>query len=325
MTLNPSSPAPSSPFDDVSLAASPDALAGEFTVGVDLGQSFDPTAVAVVRKLHGASDAPIFQIGHLERLPLQTPYPGVVNHVGHLIQRLRGPSELVIDYTGVGRPVFDMFQIAGLTPIGVSIVAGDALTSEPPIYRVPKLMLISRVQALLHGGRLKIHKGLAEAAALVSEMQSFQASVSDHGYWRFGARSGKHDDLVLAVAIALWRAHGDTCFPGWGVFEYMRQTYGPAAVDREPTAMPAPLAPIEPLEGPNFGHTFAPPAIPQASLVTLRAPAAVSSASGLSGRAYTPDRNGCFHMTAEDAKPLIDGAGWRRVEVEAATERWRPS
>ena len=99
-TLNRSSPAPSSPFEDVSLAATPDALAGEFTVGVDLGQSFDPTAVAVVRKLQGTSDAPIFQIGHLERLPLHTPYGAVVNHVGHLIQRLRAPAELVIDYHG---------------------------------------------------------------------------------------------------------------------------------------------------------------------------------------------------------------------------------
>jgi hypothetical protein len=320
---------PSSPFEDVSLAATPDALAGEFTVGVDLGQSFDPTAVAVVRKLQGTSDAPIFQIGHLERLPLQTPYPGVVNHVGHLIQRLRGPAELVIDYTGVGRPVFDMFAVAGLSPIGVSIVAGDTITSEGLIHKVPKLVLISRVQALLHGGRLKIHKGLAEAAALVSEMQSFQASVSDHGYWRFGARSGKHDDLVLAVAIALWRAHGDTCFAGWGVFEYMRQTYGPAAVDRELTALPNPLEPIEPPPvpalGPEFGYEVAPNERPAVALVTLRAPAAVSAMTGLSGRSYTPDRNGHFRVTAEDSEPLTRSAGWRRVEAEPAqTERWRP-
>jgi len=310
----------------VSLAASPDALAAEFTVGVDLGQSFDPTAVAVVRKLRGISDAPIFQIGHLERLPLQTPYPGVVNHVGHLIQRLRGPSELVIDYTGVGRPVFDMFQIAGMSPIGVSIVAGDVISSEGLIYKVPKLMLISRVQALLHAGRLKIHKGLAEAGALVSEMQSFQASVSDHGYWRFGARSGKHDDLVLAVAIALWRSHGDTCFSGWGTFEYYRQQYGNGGTDRELTAMPPPLEPLPPERPPDHGFAFGNEAkTTPVALVTLRAPVAVSSMSGLSGRAYVPDRNGYFTMTAEDAKVML-GHGWTRVDAEPApaTERWRP-
>jgi hypothetical protein len=28
------------------------------------------------------------------------------------------------------------------------------------------------------------------------------------GHLTFNARSGKHDDLVLALAIAVWRAHG---------------------------------------------------------------------------------------------------------------------
>jgi hypothetical protein len=313
----------SNPFEDVRLAATPNAPAGEFTVGVDLGQSFDPTAIAVVRKIHDTNDRPIFQIGHLERLPLHTSYPAVVSHVGHLIQRLRGPAELVIDYTGVGRPVFDMFQIAGLTAIGVSIVAGDTISNEGLVYKVPKLMLISRIQSLLHGGRLKIHKGLADAPALVNEMQSFSATVSDHGYWRFGARSGKHDDLVLAVAIALWRSHGDTCFPGWGVFEYFKQQFGTPNTDRELTTLPPPLAPIEPLPvpalGPQFGYSVAP--IARQTLVTLRAPASTSQVNGLSGRAYVPNAAGLFNVTAEDAQPLI-GHGWQRVE--APTERYRP-
>jgi hypothetical protein len=30
--------------------------------------------------------------------------------------------------------------------------------------------------------------------------------VTDSGRWTFGARSGAHDDLVLALALALWRA-----------------------------------------------------------------------------------------------------------------------
>ena len=68
------------------------------------------------------------------------------------------------------------------------------------------MTLISTIQALLHDGRLKIHKDLPDIAALVDEMNNIQASVTDSGYWKFGVRSGKHDDLVLALAIALWRA-----------------------------------------------------------------------------------------------------------------------
>src|ERR1700739_931909 len=180
----------------------------EYTIGCDLGQSYDPTAIAVVKKLrHGLAD-PVFQGGHLERLPLQTPYPGVVSHVGRMLARLPEETELVLDYTGFGRPVYDLFIAKGMSPYCVSITCGTAVTKDRCHYIVPKLTLISTVQALLHDGRLKIHKDLADVQTLVAELQDFRAEVTDSGYWRFGARAGKHDDLVLALAIALWHSVG---------------------------------------------------------------------------------------------------------------------
>jgi hypothetical protein len=44
----------------------------------------------------------VYRVGYLERLPLGTPYPGIVGHIGRLLGRLPG-AELVIDLTGVGR------------------------------------------------------------------------------------------------------------------------------------------------------------------------------------------------------------------------------
>ena len=67
---------------------------------------------------------PIFQVGHLERVPLGTPYPGIVAHVGRLLAKLPGNPELVIDFTGVGRPVFDMFVYSVISPTGVLITGG---------------------------------------------------------------------------------------------------------------------------------------------------------------------------------------------------------
>ena len=66
----------------------------DYTIGVDLGQSFDATAIAVVRKVRQGLADPVFQVGHLERLPLQTPYPGVVSHVGRMLARLPEGTEL---------------------------------------------------------------------------------------------------------------------------------------------------------------------------------------------------------------------------------------
>jgi hypothetical protein len=46
---------------------------------------------------------------------------------------------------------------------------------------VPKLALVSRLQALLHESRLKIHRDLAEAATLVRELQDFRCEYNQSG------------------------------------------------------------------------------------------------------------------------------------------------
>lgn len=110
--------------------------------------------------------------------------------------------QLVFDQTGVGRPVVDLFRRAGLNPIGVTITAGDGESRTPEgDYRVAKLLLVSRLQAALQEGSLRIAKDLPESRALALELQDFRAQVMQSGYTRFGAREGQHDDLVLAVAL----------------------------------------------------------------------------------------------------------------------------
>ena len=189
---------------------------GHYIVGLDLGQSRDPTAIAVLRRLaaFGGANAnllfedgtELYQCGHLERLPLGTSYPAVVAHVRGLLERLPRGTELVIDFTGVGRPVFDMFENSGIDPIGVLISGGAKESGDGRIFTVPKLTLISWVQALLHQERLKIHRALPEAKALVKELEDFRVDFTAAGHMTFNARSGTHDDLLLALAIAAWRA-----------------------------------------------------------------------------------------------------------------------
>ena len=196
-------------------------------VACDIGQSIDPTAVAIleVRSPSDVSDAvtmhdmdlalakkypPRIDVRHLERLPLRTSYVDVVAHVGALLRRApldRCSPQLVLDQTGVGRPVVDMFRRAGLAPVGVTITAGEGASRTPEgDYRVSKLLLVSRMLAALHEGSLRIAKELPDARTLALELQDFRANISEAGYTRFGAREGKHDDLVLAVAIGAWWA-----------------------------------------------------------------------------------------------------------------------
>ena len=49
---------------------------------------------------------------------------------------------------------------------------------------------------------------LHEADAMADELKDFRRKVSVAGRYSYDARVGKHDDLVLAVAIGLWVCSG---------------------------------------------------------------------------------------------------------------------
>ena len=57
----------------------------EFTLGLDVGQLRDPTALAAVRLVQSSPEA-LFRCGHLERMPLNTLYPDIVAHVGSVLR-----------------------------------------------------------------------------------------------------------------------------------------------------------------------------------------------------------------------------------------------
>jgi len=119
---------------------------------------------------------------------------------------------ILIDFTGVGRPVFDIFNQQGIRAEGINITADNQETQEMHGWNVAKQILVSTVQAELHSGRLKVGRKLKDGPILKSELQNFQASIAPSGNATFSARVDAHDDLVLALAISLWRAvnaHGD--------------------------------------------------------------------------------------------------------------------
>jgi O-methyltransferase len=150
-----------------------------------------------------------FDVVHAERMPLGTLYPDVVAHVRDVLSRppLCDGCYLVIDESGVGRAVGDMFTAAGLRAVRVAITAGTDATKQDRLrWSVAKSLLISGVDARLHSGELRFAADLGEAHALAEELKDFRRHVGAAGRATYQARIGKHDDLVLAVAIALWWA-----------------------------------------------------------------------------------------------------------------------
>ena len=85
-------------------------MSHRFHVGLDLGQANDYTAVAVVEE---AGDD--LHVRHLERFR-HTLYPDVADRVEALLDspQLKGKANLVIDATGVGPAVTDIFSKRGV-------------------------------------------------------------------------------------------------------------------------------------------------------------------------------------------------------------------
>ena len=174
-----------------------------FCVGLDLGQSADYTALAVVQEGAGGD----LLLRHLERYRLHTPYPQQADAVAALMrdERLMRP-ELVVDATGVGRAVTDILKTKGLEFRAVTITGGASVTAVAGGYHVPKRDLVAALEVPFHTGALKVAEGLELWPALRKELLAFRRKINlktahdSYEHWR----DSDHDDLVLAVALACW-------------------------------------------------------------------------------------------------------------------------
>jgi hypothetical protein len=196
-----------------------------YFAGLDLGRTHEFTALAVVERSQPdgvfAAECLEYAVRHLERFPPGTPYPALFTRLKELFatKPLAG-SILVADQTVVGKPVLDALRRAGVraTVIPLAFTAGHAShIDERGVRLVPRTELVGVMQIRLQSGRLRVADALAEAGTLVHEMENFRAEVpkvAEEVSWREGA----HDDLVLAVAIAVWEAerHGPASRrPAW--------------------------------------------------------------------------------------------------------------
>jgi len=191
--------------------------------GIDLGQSQDHSAVVILERVSTAGERdpltfmpPLetsYNVRHLERMKLGTPYQAVVERIRMMVEApvLAGNVTLVVDATGVGGPVVDLLKeaIRKAPIVAVIITGGDRQHYQDGRYRVPKRDLVSGVTVLLESGKLRISQQLPEAKILIKELMNMRVKISPGGHEAYEAwREGQHDDLVLALALALWRARG---------------------------------------------------------------------------------------------------------------------
>lgn len=185
------------------------------SLGVDIGQKRDPTAVCVAEgewRVVGSRTETHFNVRHLERLALGTPYPQVADRIAQVTDQVRARSgehpTVFVDSTGVGQPVVDLLRerVHSGVVVPVTFTAGDRRTKcwEGDYLRVSlgKSCMVSRLQALLGTGRLHLPR-TREAGALTDELLNYELRVDQSGHETFGAfKTGTHDDLACALGLA---------------------------------------------------------------------------------------------------------------------------
>ncbi len=189
-----------------------------FVLSADLGQANDYTAISVLERITtGPGVLGVDRMGemalhlrHIERVR-GVEYPAVVDRIEEIYRspQLTGSNRaVVIDLTGLGRPVYDIMRKAGFQSSlnAISITGGVDETYNDGHFNVPKRNLVTNLQILLQNGSLRIAKGLKGADILIDELVNFRTRISDTGRDTYGGRSGVHDDIVLSVAMGAWLA-----------------------------------------------------------------------------------------------------------------------
>ena len=202
-------------------------LQREYFIGVDLGQRRDRTAIAVIERAEIASNARNAvtfapdrrtrrAVRHLERLPLDTPYPAIAERVERIANELSAftPCSVIVDATGVGLPVVDALRVpaARWRLMPVTIGHADRETYVDGFWRISKRDLVARLQIAFDFEELIIARELAESETLVEELTAMRASIRASGRTRYESPGESHDDLAVALALAWWGA--DTRRPG---------------------------------------------------------------------------------------------------------------
>jgi hypothetical protein len=207
----------------------------DYYVGLDLGQSSDYTALAVIQKVptydqQTAKHDTELHLRHLKRFPLKTPYATIADNVKDLLRgppftediregnlgqfgfvKIRKPqTELVVDKTGVGLAVTDLLKERNLRFVGVTITGLGQKVKSSGVreYSVPKQDLVAALEVPFHTGKLKIAEDLELWPTLRGELLTFrrkQNVITAHIFYEHW-RESDHDDLVLACALACWKA-----------------------------------------------------------------------------------------------------------------------
>lgn len=179
-------------------------------IGLDLGQQFDYTAMTVVSSFRTGPRELMHTIEYIYRFPLKMSYSVMANSVTRFINtqlKIYSPI-LIVDFTGVGAPVYDILTKNGLKPVAFTITGGNTpkIVSKYKV-NVPKQDMVASLQIALQNNVIRIPSNTNELEQLKAEIQNFTMKINKNNKESFGAlQDGIHDDIVMALCMSIWYA-----------------------------------------------------------------------------------------------------------------------
>lgn len=164
-----------------------------FKLGVDLAKMNDWTVITPVdvtdRVAAWGEDEKPFLVGMPERF----------NRIDWVLQRARikaawglyNKAVVTLDATGLGGPIVDDLRSENVAPL-------EAITFTADMRRD----LLNNLQLMLAEDKVKI----PDFAPLVGELEAFSYEVNRNGRLSIEVPEGQHDDCVMSLALALWKA-----------------------------------------------------------------------------------------------------------------------
>ena len=141
---------------------------------------------------------------------LHTPYKTIASYTKNLLNdaQLAGDCWLLVDRGEAGNAVIEMLYDLNLSPLGIRSTSGTNISdsSSGPGYNVPHTELIQALRVEVEQQIIRVSKDVEHQAKLLQELKTLKAKKTSNkkALHYEAAREKDHDDLVMALAMAVW-------------------------------------------------------------------------------------------------------------------------
>jgi hypothetical protein len=209
------------------------------TIGVDLAQRRDHSAVVLVESYRPEPETPTdwppvrHDVRWATKFPLGMGFTEQVAAIKTIAEACGplGHTIMVVDSTGLGAVVVEMLRsITAVSMRTVVFTGGESATKVSAFeHHVPKRDLLAAVGIVLEQERLGVPMSCPFRTDLLDEMLSIERSISERGHDSYAAAGQGHDDLTMALCLAVWWADRPDQGAVWHQAALLRAARSPAA------------------------------------------------------------------------------------------------